>query len=367
MRRLLGGRLHFQVRKPNSKLLCFRGDLAEPRLQARPAAGHLIAVLLGPTRGTAEGGPDLLPDRVPSRNIGQSLARSPAPGRDAYREVEGLGGEQDVRVIQRIDQRGPLAVELGLDEILDRRPDGGLIERVRPAEEPCEPRHLLAMRVDHILIKDEVPWEAGGLLDRRPRVDLPQSDRLLDRETISFLQRRRHLRRAAHADHVVNGRKDLFPEWERQTGAWVLPAPITRGERSSDEIPRPLAKIRKLGGRLPAGRQGRGLVPVAAQPSQDLVIEIEDRLVLPVTLGIIGPRTQEMLLGPQVDTQQVHQASRHGGPAAMHPEHTDDTPSRRITELIRIRSMRQFPVRRLRDDRPSRGVRSRRFRQAHDV
>ena len=130
VRRLAVGRLHFQVRKPNSKLLCFRGDLAEPRLQARPVAGHLIAVLLGPTRGTAEDRPDLLPDRVPSRDIGQSLARSPAPGRDAYREVEGLGGEQDVRVIQRIDQRGPMAVKLGLDEILDRRRDGGLIERI---------------------------------------------------------------------------------------------------------------------------------------------------------------------------------------------------------------------------------------------
>ena len=81
-----------------------------------------------------------------------------------------------------------MAVELGVDEIFDRRRDGGLIERVLPAEEPCEPRHLLAMRVDQILIEDEVPWEAGGLLDRRPRVDLPQSDRLLDRETVSFLQ-----------------------------------------------------------------------------------------------------------------------------------------------------------------------------------
>ena len=99
------------------------------------------------------------------------------------------------------------------------------------------------------------------------------------------------------------------------------------------EIPRPLAKIRQLGGRLPARRQGRGLVPVAAQPSQDLLIEIDDRLVLPETLGIIGPRAQQMLLGSQVDTQQVHQAGRHGGPAAMHPEHADDTPSRRIDSI----------------------------------
>ena len=188
VRRLRLGRLHLQVGKPSSKLLCFRRDLAEPRLQARPVAGHLITVLLGPTRGTAEDGPDLLPDRVPSRNIGQSMAGSPAPGRDADCEVEGLGGEQDVRIIQSIDQRGPMAVKLGVDEILDRRRDGGLFERVRPAKEPCEPRHLLAMRVNQILIKDEVPWETGGLLDRRPRVDLPQSDRLLDRETVSFLQ-----------------------------------------------------------------------------------------------------------------------------------------------------------------------------------
>ena len=132
-----------------------------------------------------------------------------------------------------------------------------------------------------------------------------------------------------------------------------------RGERASDEVPRPPAKVRELGGCLPAGRQGRGLVPVAAQPSQDLVIEIEDRLVLPETLGIVGLRAKQMLLGPQVDTQQVHQASRHGGPAAMHPEYADDTTSRRITDLIRIRSMRQFPVRRLRNDRPSRGVKER--------
>ena len=81
-----------------------------------------------------------------------------------------------------------MAVELGLEEIVDRRQDGGLGQRVRPAEELCEPRNLLAMRVDQILVEDEMPREAGGLLDRRPRVDLPQSDRLLDRETLSLLQ-----------------------------------------------------------------------------------------------------------------------------------------------------------------------------------
>ena len=74
MRRFAVGRLHFQVGKPNSKLLCFGGDLAEPRLQTRPVAGQLIAVLLGPTRGTAEDGPDLLPDRVPPLDIGQPMA-----------------------------------------------------------------------------------------------------------------------------------------------------------------------------------------------------------------------------------------------------------------------------------------------------
>ena len=73
-----------------------------------------------------------------------------------------------------------------------------------------------------------------------------------------------------------------------------------------------------------------------------------------------------MLFGPKVNTQQVHQTSRHGGPAAMHPEHADDTPSRRIAWLIRIRSMRQFPVRRLRHDRAFGGVNGGRFRRAHD-
>ena len=75
VRRLAVGRLHFQVGKPNSKLLCFRGDLAEPRLQTRPVAGHLIAVLLGPTRGTAE-------DRA-------RLAPRPGPVPE-YRTIHGM-------------------------------------------------------------------------------------------------------------------------------------------------------------------------------------------------------------------------------------------------------------------------------------
>ena len=116
------------------------------------------------------------------------MAGSPAPGRDADCEVEGLGGEHHTRIIQRIDQRGPIAVKLGVEESLDRRRNGGIFERVCPAKKPCEPRDLLAMRVNQILIEDEVPWQTRGLLDCRTRVDLPQSDRFLDRETLPFLQ-----------------------------------------------------------------------------------------------------------------------------------------------------------------------------------
>ena len=80
-----------------------------------------------------------------------------------------------------------MAVKLGLQEIVDRRRDGGFGQRFRPAEEPCEPRNLLATRVDQILVEEEMPREAGGMFNRRPGVDLPQADRLLSRETLALL------------------------------------------------------------------------------------------------------------------------------------------------------------------------------------
>ena len=134
-----------------------------------------------------------------------------------------------------------------------------------------------------------MPWQTGGLLDRRPRVDLPQSDRFLDRETVSFLQRRRHLRRAPACrsrSERAGGPASRTGASEQVRGSFQPQSPEAKVRAT--QIPRPPAKIRELGRRLPSRRQGRGLVPVAAQPSQDLVIEIEDRPVLPVTLGIIG-------------------------------------------------------------------------------
>ena len=59
-----------------------------------------------------------------------------------------------------------------------------------------------------------------------------------------------------------------------------------------------------------------------------------------------------MLRGSEVNTQQVHQTSRDGGPATMHPEHADDTRSRPLRWFVPIGSMRQVAVRHLRLDRP---------------
>ena len=81
-----------------------------------------------------------------------------------------------------------MAIKLGFEETVDRRRDAGLGQRFRPTEEPCEPRNLLAMRVDQILVEDEMPRETGGLLDGCRRVDLPQSDRRLDRKTLALLE-----------------------------------------------------------------------------------------------------------------------------------------------------------------------------------
>ena len=99
----------------------------------------------------------------------------------------------------------------------------------------------------------------------------------------------------------MHGWQKLFPELEGQTCSWILPAPIARGEVSSDQCPGFLAKVRQLRSRLPTRRETRELVPVTAQTFQDLDVKINDRLAFPESLGIIGPRTNQMLLGTQVD------------------------------------------------------------------
>ena len=74
--------------------------------------------------------------------------------RTAKCDVERLGGKQNLGIIKSIKERDPIVVIVGVDQIVDRRGKRRLFERVAPANEPCQPRHLLAVRVNQIFVKD---------------------------------------------------------------------------------------------------------------------------------------------------------------------------------------------------------------------
>src|SRR5439155_23540972 len=118
-------------------------------------------------------------------------------------------------------------------------------------------------------------------------------------------------------------------ERERQTVARVFPDPGRDGKDLAHCFGRGPAQGVETRVELPATWESDRTAHVAIDGCEDTFVEVDEGLALPITLGVLVGRLDEVLLGRRAKAEQADEAGHGRRAAPVHPENEDPRSRRR--------------------------------------
>ena len=127
----------------------------------------------------------------------------------------------------------------------------------------------------------------------------------------------------SQADHDFEIRYELLPKRKGQAVAGILPTPVLVRVELLDRMPG--ADLQRSESR-PSFRisgQRDGAVPAAAELVEDLVVHVDEGRVLPVPLGILRGRGDEIRLLAEIHAHDAQELRGHRRARPVHPADRD--------------------------------------------
>ena len=210
--------------------------------------------------------------------------------------------------------------------------------------EPCQHAARFGCRIDEvsIVMRNNAVGRRHGS-QQALVVCLPQAQTKRERRHAALAERVRNFKRVAHADDDLQAGDELPPEWHGQRSARVFPAPEGLGIELLDQQARALAQglqFRKL---FPSFRHGRRHVPAATKMRQNVVVDLANLGMFPITIQVIGCRVGEQSVGAKVRPAVMQKLPNQRRARAMHACNTNGDASWRLSCLHARERVSQFP------------------------